>query len=59
MTEDEYDEVEFTDAALDCQNDIADYWQAVKEFFLEWRDQMDPETYEKFRLYLEENGELV
>jgi hypothetical protein len=36
------------------QADLADYRRAVEEFYLEYRDQMDEETREKFRQYLEE-----
>jgi hypothetical protein len=34
--------------------DLADYRRAVEEFYLEYRDQMDEETREKFRQYLDE-----
>jgi hypothetical protein len=54
MTEDEYYAGEFSDGELQCQADLADYRRAVEEFYLEYRDQMDEETREKFRQYLEE-----
>jgi hypothetical protein len=54
MTEEEYYAGEFTDGELNCQADLADYRRAVEEFYLENRDQMDVETREKFRRYLEE-----
>jgi hypothetical protein len=54
MTEDEYYAGEFTDGGLNCQADLGDYRKAVEEFYLEHRDQMDEETREKFRGYLEE-----
>ena len=54
MTEDEYYAGEFTDGELQCQADLADYRRAVEEFYLEYRDQMDEETREKLRQYLEE-----
>jgi hypothetical protein len=55
MTEDEYYAGEFTDCELNCQADLADYRKAVEEFYLGYRDQMDEETREKFRRYLEES----
>jgi hypothetical protein len=54
MTEDEYYAGEFTDGELNCQANLADYRKSVEEFYLEYRDQMDDETREKFRRYLEE-----
>lgn len=54
MTEDEYYAAKFTDGELNCQADLADYRRAVEEFYLQYRDQMDEETREKFRRYLEE-----
>jgi hypothetical protein len=54
MTENEYYAGEFTDGELNCQADLADYRKSVEEFYLQYRDQMDPETREKFRRYLEE-----
>jgi hypothetical protein len=54
MTEDEYYAGEFTDGELQCQADLADYRRAVEEFYVQYRDQMDEETREKFRQYLEE-----
>jgi hypothetical protein len=54
MTEDEYYAGEFTDGELNCQADLADYRRAVEEIYLEYRGQMDEETREKFRPYLEE-----
>jgi hypothetical protein len=54
MTEDELYAGEFTDGELSCQADLADYRKSVEEFYLEYRDQMDEETREKFRQYLEE-----
>jgi hypothetical protein len=52
MTEDEYRKGQFTDGELDYQADMAAYWQAVKEFFLEWEGRMDRQTSEMFRRYL-------
>ena len=54
MTEEEYYAGEFTDGELNCQADLADYRRAVEEFYVQYRDQMDEETREKFRQYLEE-----
>jgi hypothetical protein len=54
MTEEEYYGGEFTDGELHCQADLTDYRRAVEEFYLEYCDQMDEETREKFRQYLEE-----
>jgi hypothetical protein len=54
MTEEEYYGGEFTDGELNCQADLADYRRAVEEFYLQYRDQMDEQTREKFRQYLEE-----
>jgi hypothetical protein len=54
VTEDEYYAAKFTDGELNCQADLADYRRAVEEFYLQYRDQMDEETREKFRRYLEE-----
>ena len=51
MTEDELYAGEFTDGELSCQADLADYRKSVEEFYLEYRDQMDEETREKFRRY--------
>ena len=44
MTEDGYYAGEFTDAELNCQADITDYWRAVEGFFFEYQDQMDEQT---------------
>jgi hypothetical protein len=55
MTEDEYYDGEFTDGFLNAEADIAEYRRMVQEYFLQWKEQMDPVTYEHFRQYLEEN----
>ena len=54
MTEDEYYAGEFTDGELNCQADLADYRKAVEEFYLQYWDQMDEETKERFLRYLAE-----
>ena len=54
MTENEYYAGEFTDGELNCQADLEDYRRGVEEFYLEYLNQMDEQTREKFRRYLEE-----
>ena len=41
--------IQFTDGELNCQADLEDYRRGVEEFYLEYLNQMDEQTREKFR----------